>query len=334
MTDFIDLTETTNLLFGAGVFASVMLFFLAVGPVLGTEKKRFTRRLARAQGRTKSAPAKPAALTVRINESDSSIESLDKLIKRLLPQPDKLRARLARTGRSIALGEYLLVSLLTALVVFLVLSGVAGLKPAAALLAALAAGFGLPHLVVNAMIGRRLNKFTVLFPEAIDLIVRGLKSGLPVMESIKVVGQEMPDPVGIEFRRIAEAFGFGRTLDQALAAAATRLDTPEFRFFVISLSIQQETGGNLGETLENLADILRRRKQMKLKVRAMSSEARASAYIIGALPFLIFGVIMTLNPDYALVLFHDPRGRVMLGTGLCSMFIGCAVMFKMARFEI
>ena len=184
------------------------------------------------------------------------------------------------------------------------------------------------------MIARRLAKFVANFPEAIDLIVRGLKSGLPVTESMKVVGQELPDPVGVEFRRIADNLKFGKTLDEALWTAGRRLDVAEFKFFVISLSIQQETGGNLTETLDNLSDILRKRRQMRLKVKAMSSEARASAMIIGALPFIMFGIIFLLNRDYIMTLFIDPRGVMMVGFVITLMMLGFFVMYKMVRFEI
>jgi tight adherence protein B len=124
------------------------------------------------------------------------------------------------------------------------------------------------------------------------------------------------------------------TLDQSLWAVAERIDVAEFRFFAISLSVQQETGGNLTETLENLGTILRRRKQMKLKIRAMTGEARASAAILGLLPFVMFGAIMAIHPDYGMVLITTSRGHVLLGGGLTSMAIGIGTMFKMTKFEI
>ena len=189
-------------------------------------------------------------------------------------------------------------------------------------------------MVVGFLVNRRLNRFTSLFPEAIDLIVRGLKSGLPVSESIRTVGAEVPDPIGVEFRTVSDGVGLGQSLEEALWEASKRLDTPEFKFFVVSLSIQRETGGNLAETLGNLADILRRRRQMRLKIKAMSSEARASAYILGSLPFVVFAAILIINPGYAMQLFEDPRGHVMLGAGFASLFTGALVMAKMIRFEI
>src|SRR5262249_28054253 len=147
------------------------------------------------------------------------------------------------------------------------------------------------------------NKFTKLFPEAIGLMVRGIKSGLPIAETFVIVGQEVPDPVGEEFRRVSDQIRLGQQIEQALWDSAKRVGTPEVQFLVVSLSVQKETGGNLAETLENLDTILRRRRQMKLKIRAMSSEARASAAIIGALPFIMLGVLAGLNPEYISKLF-------------------------------
>jgi tight adherence protein B len=123
-------------------------------------------------------------------------------------------------------------------------------------------------------------------------------------------------------------------LEEALWDTARRLDTPEFKFFVISLSVQRETGGNLAETLDNLGEILRRRLQMQLKIKAMSSEARASAYIIGSLPFVMFGILMIMSPAYIMVLFTDPRGMFIIGIGLTTMLLGVLVMAKMVKFEI
>jgi tight adherence protein B len=138
----------------------------------------------------------------------------------------------------------------------------------------------------------------------------------------------------VEFRAITDAMLLGQSLDDALAAVSRRIDVPEFRFFVVSLNIQQETGGNLAETLDNLAGILRKRKQLKLKVRALSSEARASAYIVGSLPFLMFAGLTFINPDYMTILFTDPRGNVVLGAAVGSLALGVGAMIRMGKLEI
>jgi tight adherence protein B len=231
------------------------------------------------------------------------------------------------------MGTYALINLIVgglALLVTLFATGSVFL----AVLLSLIFGVGLPHMIVGRMAKKHLKKFTALFPDAIDLIVRGLKSGLPVTDSIAAVGREMPDPVGSEFCLVSDNVKFGQSLEDALWDTAKRLDTPEFKFFVISVSVQRETGGNLGEALGNLSEILRRRRQMDMKIKAMSSEAKASAMILGALPFIMFAIIFAMSPDYASDLFTDPRGQIMLGGGLAIMSMGVAVMSKMVRFDI
>jgi tight adherence protein B len=328
-----DLTLTVVLI-GLGTLVAFGLIMMAIAAFLDNRSNSHQRRMDRVRGVPRRAAAKQEKVSVRLDVSDSSIASFDKLLKRIVPNPANLRERLAMTGRKIALGKYVLAMVVTGVVAYAVMEFFFGLKVIITLAFAIAIGVFLPHYVVGSMIRRRLKRFTTLFPEAIDLIVRGLKSGLPVPESVKIVGSEMPDPIGVEFRRIADSFGLGLTLDQALAGAAKRIDTAEFKFFVISLSVQRETGGNLTETLENLSNILRRRKQMRLKIRALSSEARASAYIIGALPFIMFALLAWVNPDYVLMLVNDSRGEVMLAAALGSLMSGILIMLKMAKFDI
>ena len=172
------------------------------------------------------------------------------------------------------------------------------------LLLGLFLGIGVPHFVIGKMIKRRVNKFNSNFPDAIELMVRGLRSGLPITETLGIVASEIQGPVGLEFRMVADKMKIGRTMEAALQETADRLGTPEFQFFVITLAIQRETGGNLAETLSNLADVLRKRAQMKLKIRAMSSESKASAYIVGSLPFIVFTLVWMINPGLHGRLLH------------------------------
>jgi tight adherence protein B len=203
-----------------------------------------------------------------------------------------------------------------------------------ALFVGLFAGIGLPHFVVGKMIIRRINKFNANFPDAIELMVRGLRSGLPISETLGVVASEIGGPVGVEFRAVADKMKIGRTMEAALQDTADRLGTPEFQFFVITLAIQRETGGNLAETLSNLADVLRKRAQMKLKIRAMSSESKASAYIVGSLPFVVFTLVWLINPTYMGGFFTDQRLTVAGMGGLIWMGLGGFIMAKMVNFEI
>jgi tight adherence protein B len=255
------------------------------------------------------------------------------LAQRLIPNPALLRRRLEQTGNNWTLAQYVVASfgIMVAIAALLLLRG-------APLLVAISfgmlAGVGLPHFVVGKLIQRRVNKFTQRFPDAIELAVRGLRSGLPISETIGIVASEIPAPVGTEFRNVADKMKIGRTMEAALQDVSDRLGTPEFQFFVISLAIQRETGGNLAETLSNLAEVLRKRAAMKLKIRAMSSESKASAYIIGALPFIVFGLIWFINGKYMQNFFVDPRLMIAGCVGMVWMTIGALIMAKMINFEI
>jgi tight adherence protein B len=209
-----------------------------------------------------------------------------------------------------------------------------GLPAALAIALGLFAGIALPHFTISFLIRRRVNKFNVRFPDAIELMVRGLRSGLPISETIGIVGTEIQGPISDEFTGVSDKMKIGRTMETALQETADRLGTPEFQFFVITLAIQRETGGNLAETLSNLADVLRKRAQMKLKIKAMSSESKASAYIIGSLPFIVFGLIYSINPGYMGDFFTDQRLMIAGVGGLFWMAIGAGIMAKMINFEI
>ncbi len=317
-----------------GTLVTLVLVFYGIRMVTAGAQQRMKQRLNRIRGGTGTPAGKQAAVNLKISQDYSSIQSFDKVLKKFLPHPDKLRKRLKMTGKNISIGTYVLMCVVFAVAAAFCVKKFAGVPTSVAGLAGLSVGLLLPHMIIGFLVKRRLKKFIDAFPEAIDLIVRGLKSGLPSTESMKVVGAELPDPVGEEFRRIADALKFGKTLDQALWSAAERIDTPEFKFFVISLAIQQETGGNLTETLQNLSEILRKRRQMKLKIKALSSEAKASAYIIGSLPFIMFFIILSLNYEYMMMLLRDPRGIMLAFGGAVWMGIGFFVMYKMVRFEI
>ncbi|WP_066525939.1 type II secretion system F family protein [Erythrobacter sp. CCH5-A1] len=246
---------------------------------------------------------------------------------------EALQVRLNRTGKSWTVNSYIYVSAGLAL-------GIAALvfalsrAPVMSLGAGLFVGAGLPHLVVGFLIGRRTNQFINKFPDGIELLVRGLRSGLPVTETLGIVSSEVPGPVGYEFKSVIDRIKVGKTMEDALQDTADKLGIAEFNFFTITLAIQRETGGNLAETLSNLADVLRKRAQMKLKIRAMSSESKASAYIVGSLPFLVFGAIFYINPNYMYPFFTDDRLIVAgLGAGVW-MGLGVFIMAKMVNFEI
>jgi tight adherence protein B len=216
----------------------------------------------------------------------------------------------------------------------LCLGALAPLGPFPCVLIGLLIGIGLPHLVVGRMGKRRVAAFIALFPEAIDLMVRALRSGLPISEAIIGAGHEIADPVGSELRLVEGGMRLGRDLESLLWDAAGRIDTPEFRFFIIALSVQRETGGNLAETLANLSEVLRRRRQMRAKVRAMASETRATTAILGGLPVLVILLLMVTSPDYLRPMISDLRGYFLDALALGMLSTGVLLMNKMAKFEI
>jgi tight adherence protein B len=285
------------------------------------------------------------AVRYRHSEStDTKVESqLKKAIAARKPKQFKvagsgsrmeaLSVRLDRTGKPWTLTQYFYatigLSLALAVLIFLRTGA-----PLLSLAFGLFAGAGIPHMVVNFFIKRRTAKFNSKFPDAIELLVRGLRSGLPVTETLTVVAQEVPGPVGEEFKSISDRIRVGRTMEESLQDTADRLGIPEFNFFCITLAIQRETGGNLAETLSNLADVLRKRAQMKLKIRAMSSESKASAYIVGSLPFIVFIMIWWINPNYLAGFFSEDRLIIAGLGGMGWMGIGVFIMAKMVSFEI
>jgi len=317
------------LLIAAGLTGGLALIWLALaGP---SPKKESTRRLR----------------AVRYRHSENAIDRVEMQMRKAVAarkpkvhqiagsasRIEALALRLHRTGKPWTLQQYFMATSGIGIVVFALMF----LKSGAMLLSlafAVFAGAGIPHMVVNYLVKKRTTQFIVKFPDAIELLVRGLRSGLPVSETLTIVATEVPAPVGEEFKLITERIKIGKTMEDALQDTANRLNMAEFSFFCITLAIQRETGGNLAETLANLADVLRKRAQMKLKIRAMSSESKASAYIVGSLPFIVFGLIYWVNSGYIGKFFQDDRLIVAGCGGMVWMGIGAFIMAKMVSFEI
>lgn len=317
-----------------GVFAALFLLLASFG-LLGNSDKKMQRRIGQiADPRTTPSHAVTQVESLRRNTSDSKIAGVDRFLKNILPNITVLRRRLERSGWPLKIGDYILICVGIWLAITTLAWLASGYSIIINLLAGFIVGFGLPHFIVGRQITNRTKKFSGLLPEALDLIVRGIRSGLPVSEALKTIAEEIADPVGIEFQRISDQANIGVSMEEAMWSTAKRLQIPEFNFLVISMSIQQETGGNLAEILENLSSMVRRREQMRLKVKAMSSEARASAMIIGSLPFIMCALISFINPKYMSTLFVDPRGWIMIAIGLSSLLVGLFIMAKMVRFEI
>ena len=266
----LDLETSIALAFAASL--SLILCLVAYALSEGTSGRRFKRRLAGIRDRAQGVASVEAVATRSLARQQSATPNMDRIARQWLPRRDILAHRLARTGRRISVGQYSMTGVGLAVLVAITLACTTPIGAVASLTVGLLIGTALPHMVVGRMGKRRVAAFVGLFPEAIDLMVRALRSGLPISEAIIGAGREIGDPVGDELGRVEAGMRMGRDLEGLLWDIANRIDVPEFRFFIIALSVQRETGGNLAETLANLADVLRRRRQMRAKVRAMSSE--------------------------------------------------------------
>lgn len=243
-----------------------------------------------------------------------------------------LASRLKQAGLSLSVTTFYIISAVVGLVTGLG-ALIFGLPILVVLGIALIFGLGLPRWIVGFLGKSRMKKFSLEFPNAVDVIVRGIKSGLPVHECFKIIARESPAPLGPEFQTLVEGLGVGLTLEQALEKMYGRMPTSELRFFTIVIAIQQKTGGNLAEALGNLSAVLRARRMMGEKIKALSSEALASAGIIASLPPAVMTMVMFTTPSYMMPLFTDFRGNFMLLMAALLMATGIFVMKRMISFK-
>ncbi len=281
------------------------------------------------------------APSARTGPEASDARARQQLIQSKLKEMERQRSRRRNTLSHLILQSGLELSVSGYLGLCAGLGGVSALTlvllkmtPLVILTGTAAGAIGLPRLVLVQVVNRRQTRFTSHFAEALDILVRGARTGLPVGECLRIVGREVPDPVGFEFRMLVDAQRLGMTTDQALERGLQRMPTAEFQFFAVVLVIQQQTGGNLAQTLENLSNVLRARKRIRDKIAAMSSEAKSSAMIIGVLPFLVAGMIYLINPAYMALLFTTKLGMTIIGGGLFWMALGILVMYQMINFKI
>lgn len=228
-------------------------------------------------------------------------------------------------------------SLLIGLLVTFIVSALL-LSEAAGLLAGVLGGIIIAFLLVRMYLRRKINKrnetFINMFPDAVDMIVRSVKSGHPLNTALKMIAENMDAPVSTEFRQLVDEIAFGRSTTDALIRLSKRVDEPDLQFFVVILSVQQETGGNLAEVLGNLSNIIRKRKQLRLKIKAMTSEGRATGLILGGLPFLVLGAIQLTSPDYLTPLFITQTGHILLGSAIGLVILTFFIVRSMLQIDI
>ncbi len=299
-------------------------------PLLSGERKAESRRASVAKPEQSSARQVDKNQRSRREQVEGSLRDLE--ARRQKEKRISLSTRLTQAGLDWTTQKFMIVSGILAAVSFtlaMVLGG--GLLGAAGL--AFAAGFGLPRWGLSFLKKRREKSFLKALPDAVDVIVRGIKAGLPLFESIKVVAAEAPEPLRSEFLSIIETQAIGMPLGEACTRLFERMPVPEANFFGIVIAIQQKSGGNLSEALGNLSKVLRDRKKMSEKIQAMSMEAKASAAIIGSLPPIVMLLVYLTTPDYISLLWTHPTGQLMLVGCLIWMSIGIFVMKRMINFD-
>ena len=311
--------------FCAGAVAWVLIY-----PYLSGEKEAEKRMMSVTRTGAPAVKAASRAVRTRREQVESSLKDIEDRNKtRKSPQ---LSTRIAQAGVSWTKQQFMIGSAVlgvgVAAIVFIL---DAGLLPALGL--GFAAGFGLPRWVLSYLKRRRETMFLDRFPDAIDVVVRGIKSGLPLGDSLRVIATDSPEPIRSEFRNILETQAVGLPLGEACAKLFDRIPLAEANFFAIVISIQQKSGGNLSEALGNLSKVLRERKKMKGKIKAMSTEAKASASIIGALPIAVMTIVYVTSPDYITLLWTERLGQMMLAASALWMTIGIFVMRKMINFD-
>jgi tight adherence protein B len=298
-------------------------------PLLSGERKAENRRasVAKPEPAARQVDRTQRSRREQIEGSLKELESRSRNKKRI-----PLSSRLSQAGLDLSPQKFMIISAVLAAACFAMamLAG-GGLLGAAGL--AFAGGFGLPRWTLSFLKKRREKNFLKALPDAVDVIVRGIKAGLPLFESIKVVATDAPEPLKSEFLAIIETQAIGMPLGEACARLFDRMPVPEANFFGIVISIQQKSGGNLSEALGNLSKVLRDRKKMAEKIQAMSMEAKASAGIIGSLPPIVMLLVYLSTPDYISLLWTHPTGQLMLVGCLVWMSAGIFVMKRMINFD-
>jgi tight adherence protein B len=317
--------------------ALAFLAFTAIGgiawvflyPLLSGEKKAESRRatIARPEPAARQADKTQRSRREQVEGSLKELEA-----RRLKEKSVALSTRISQAGLSWSTQKFWIVSgIFAATAFFVALYAGGGLLGAAGV--SFGAGLGLPRWLLGFLKKRREKAFLKALPDAVDVIVRGIKAGLPLFESLKVVAADSPEPLKSEFASIIETQTIGMPLGEACTRLYERMPLPEANFFGIVISIQQKSGGNLSEALGNLSKVLRDRKKMADKIQAMSMEAKASASIIGALPPIVMLLVWITTPDYIALLWTERVGQFMLVCCLAWMTIGVLVMKKMINFD-
>ncbi len=325
------LPSVTAILGGFGAFALVCAVFYSHLVGLPAKERRF-----RAIAQERSAPRSVAEIREerrRKKSVEDILRDLDDKQKAKKRSRDRLDARLAQAGLNWTPATFATVSVMVGVVASLVALLALPAVPLVAIFIGAMAGMFLPRSYVARKRKTRFRAFTAELPVALDVIVRGVRSGLPLGDCLRIIASETREPLRSEFQILVGDQAVGITLEEAVKRMADRVPIPEANFLAIVVSIQSRTGGSLSEALGNLSRVLRERKKMEGKIRAMSAESKASGMIIGALPFLVGLIVYLTTPDYISILFETFTGRVVMAISAVWMSIGILVMSKMINFK-
>lgn len=280
--------------------------------------------------RSKVDPA--AARRKNVQETLKEIEVKQKFKSSRSTNPP-LRLRLQQAGFKATPVQFAVASVISGLLFMVIGFVLLGMPPLLALGAGIGGGAGLPRFVLDKLRKNRQSAFIEELPNAVEVIVRGVKAGLPLNDCLRMIAAEAKEPLRSEFRGVVESLTLGIPMEEAVSRLYERMPMPECNFFAIVIAIQAKAGGNLSEALGNLAKVLRERKKMRAKIQAMSMEAKASAGIIGSLPLIVMGLVYITSPDYISILWTTPTGQVVLGASALTMLMGVLVMRRMINFD-
>ncbi len=308
------------------------LIWVFVYPIISGERKVEQRQesVVRTEPASRAAAASRTGPKVRREQVEETLKELE--VKQQKQKNLPLTMRISQAGLNWTKRQFIIISVGIGAALFVLIFIVGG-GPLAALGAGFAGGFGVPRWLLGFLKKRRENKFLHNFPDAVDVIVRGVKAGLPLGDCLRIIATESQEPVRGEFKVIVESQTVGIPMGDACAKLFERMPLPEANFFGIVVSIQQRAGGNLSEALGNLSRVLRDRKKMKAKIQAMSMEAKASACIIAALPFAVMILVYISSPNYIELLWTHPTGRMLMAGSAAWMTMGVLVMRKMINFD-
>jgi len=305
--------------------------------LMGDKSSSETKRVREFAGKRTLGSNIKDKLTVEDNGSRRKQieESLGKIEERQKSKKKKsktIESRLMQADWSTKPQTFMMISFVLA-AAFFGIPFIAGMPLPACLGLSFVMGFGLPRFILNTAISRRQKKFTNHFADAMDIIVRGVRTGLPLGDCLKIIAHESPDPLGSEFRRVVEGESLGIPIEVCLEQMYERMPISEVNFFATVLNIQKTTGGNLGEALANLSNVLRGRKILREKIKALSAEAKVSAIIIGSLPIIVMTLVTIASPQYMEELYTTPTGHRNLMIGAGMMVMGTLMMRKMINFK-